>query len=190
MMEVPVKNVRKFAVEPKMLVLWLGMVSMFMGFGAFTSAYIVRQADGNWLDFKLPSFFTVSSVIIVLSSITMHWAYLSAKRNNLGYLKTALGVTIVLGIGFLGAQLFAYNQMMNIGLYLVGNASSSFVYVISLMHGLHIIAGILVLFFTFVSALRYKIHSKSLLGIKLATTFWHFLGAVWIYLFIFLNLYH
>ena len=65
------------AMQPKKFALWLFIVSIVMLFAALTSAYIVKQADGNWLSFELPSAFLLSSVIIVISSITMQMAYFS-----------------------------------------------------------------------------------------------------------------
>src|SRR5688500_10991553 len=87
--------------NPKKFALWLFMVSVIMIFGALTSAYIVRQAEGNWLDFEMPMMFWVTSAIILASSVTMHWAYLSAKKDNHEMTKVAMVITVILGVGFL-----------------------------------------------------------------------------------------
>jgi cytochrome c oxidase subunit III len=87
-------------VEPRKFTLWLLIIGMSMLFMAFTSAYIVRSAEGNWFNFPLPTVFLYSTVIIVLSSITMVMAYRAAKKDELSQLKLGLILTIVLGVLF------------------------------------------------------------------------------------------
>src|SRR5437762_6062634 len=80
--------------------LWLGIISMTMLFAGLTSAYIVRQGEGKWVQFAMPALFKVSTALILLSSITMQWSVASIKRNNKKNLKIALSLTVLLGIGF------------------------------------------------------------------------------------------
>jgi cytochrome c oxidase subunit 3 len=171
--------------HPKEFLMWTFLVSVFMIFAGFTSGYVVRRADGNWLEFVLPAGFFWSTIVVLLSSVTMQWAVVMARRDRLEKVKIAIGVTILLGIGFIFAQLNAYGQLVNMGLFLVGNPSSSFLYIITGMHALHIVSAIIVLFVIFANVYQYKVHSKSLMGIRLASIFWHFLGALWIYLYVF-----
>jgi len=118
------------AMQPKKFALWLFIVSIVMLFAALTSAYIVKQADGNWLSFDLPSAFILSSVIIVTSSITMHLAYLSAKKDELGKVKSMLMLTVLLGISFLFTQYYSWSQLVANDVFFVSNyASGSFIYV-------------------------------------------------------------
>lgn len=179
-------NAKKFA-------LWLFMVSVGMLFAALTSAYIVRQAEGNWLLFDLPSLFWVNSGIILVSSITMQWAYVSAKRDNLEAVKLAISITTVLGILFLVGQVMAWRQMVTNDIFMVNATaaavSGSFVYILSGLHAAHIIGGIIFLLMVLVSTFRYKIHSKNLNQLEMCATYWHFLGGLWLYLFVFLLLY-
>src|SRR5688572_10074780 len=91
---------RPLSMHPKKFALWLFLVTIFMIFAALSSAYIVRQADGNWLLFDLPNLFFITTMVILVSSGTMHWAYLSVKKDNLETAKLAIGITTVLGIGF------------------------------------------------------------------------------------------
>lgn len=186
-----VEEARKpLSMNPKKFALWLFIGSVVMVFAALTSAYIVRQAEGNWMTFDLPSLFWVNTGIIILSSVTMHWAYLSAKGDDLVTTKLALSLTTVLGLGFLVGQYMAWGQMVDANVYLVndraGAVSGSFVYVISGLHGLHIVSGIIFLLIVLVATLRYKIHSKNLARMEMCVTYWHFLGGLWLYLFLFL----
>ena len=82
------------------ILLWLAMVSMVMLFAGLTSAYVVRQAEGNWTHFEIPVPFFISTILIVASSATMQWAYKSVKNNDLQKLRTGLLITLPLGFGF------------------------------------------------------------------------------------------
>lgn len=174
--------------QPKKFALWLFIVTVIMIFAALTSAYIVRQSDGNWVIFDLPNLFLITTGIILVSSATMHWTYLSVKKDNFESAKLAIVITTILGIAFLVGQYMAWGEMVKNSIYLVGNPSGSFVYVISGLHGLHIIGGIVFLLIVMVSIFGAKIHSKNLLRIEMCATYWHFLDGLWLYLFVFLLL--
>ena len=176
------------SMHPKKFALWLFMVTVVMLFAAFTSAYIVRQADGDWLEFALPQAFWMTSGIIIVSSITMHWAYVSAKKDNLDAVKLAMGITTLLGITFLVGQFMAWGELVDRNVYFVGNPAGSFVYVFSGLHGVHLIGGVIFLLIVLIQTFRYKVHAKSLDQIEMCATYWHFLDGLWLYLFIFLLL--
>jgi cytochrome c oxidase subunit 3 len=176
------------SMHPKKFALWLFMVTVVMLFAAFTSAYIVRQSEGNWLQFELPPAFWITSGVIILSSITMHWAYLSAKKDNLDTVKLAMGITTVLGIAFLIGQFIAWGELVESNVYFVGNPAGSFVYVFSGLHGVHLLGGVVFLIIVLIQTFRYKIHAKSLDQIEMCATYWHFLDGLWLYLFLFLLL--
>lgn len=176
------------AMHPKKFALWIFIASVIMIFAALTSAYIVRQSDGNWRVFELPDSFWITSAIIFVSSLTMHWAYLSAKRDNLETAKLAISITTLLGIAFLIGQFLAWGDLVKANVYFVGNPSGSFVYVLSGLHGLHIVGGVVFLLFVLVATFRYKVHSRSLAQIEMCATYWHFLDGLWLYLFVFLLL--
>jgi len=188
-----VEEARKpLGMNPKKFALWLFMVSIGMLFAALTSAYIVRQAEGNWMMFDLPPLFWVNTIIILTSSVTMHAAYLAARNNKTDMVKVLVGATLALGVAFLIGQWMAWEQLLAENVHLVGiNASAvsgSFVYVLSGLHGAHIISGIVFLLIVLVSAYRLTIHSGNLLQIEMCTTYWHFLDGLWLYLFVFLLL--
>ncbi len=180
---------KTLAMNPKKFAMWLFIGSVVMLFASLTSAYIVRQAEGNWLYFELPSILTVSTIVILLSSVTMQVAYWAAKRDRLEMVKILVTVTSVLGLTFLILQFEGWKALVANQVYLVGNPSGSFLYVITGLHGLHLISAIVFLLIVLVSTYRYRIHSKSLTQIEMCTTYWHFLGGLWLYLFVFLLLY-
>jgi len=179
---------KPLAMHPKKFALWIFIASVIMIFAALTSAYIVRQSDGNWMMFDLPNTFWVTSAIILISSGTMHWAYLAAKKDNLEVTKIAISITSVLGLAFLVGQYIAWGDLVKRNVYFVGNPSGSFVYVLSGLHGMHIIGGVVFLLIVLVATFRYKVHSRSLAQMEMCATYWHFLDGLWLYLFVFLLL--
>ena len=180
-------------VHPLKFSLWLIIISIVMMFGAFTSAYIVRREEGNWLEFDLPSMFLINTVLILLSSVTMQWAYFAAKKNNLSLVKIMVILTMGLGIAFLYGQLNAWGELVSNNVYFGGadsNPAGSFLYVLTGVHGFHLITGLIFLFMVLIASLKYKVHSKNMLRIQLCTTYWHFLGGLWLYLYFFLQVNH
>ena len=177
------------AMNPKKFGMWLFIGSVVMLFASLTSAYIVRQAEGNWLFFELPGILTISTGVILLSSVTMQLAFWEAKKDNLQRVKALVTITTVLGVAFLVLQFYGWKALVAAQVYLVGNPSGSFLYVITGLHGFHIISAIIFLLLVLVSTFRFKVHSKNLLQIEMCTTYWHFLGGLWLYLFVFLLLY-
>lgn len=180
------------SMNPKKFALWLFIVSVCMLFGAWVSAYLVKRGEAGWSSFELPRQFWMNTLVMIVSSGTMVWAHRAVKGDKLEQAKLALVVTTVLGVAFLIGQWQAWGQMVEMNHYFAGsgsNSSSSFIYVMTGFHGLHIISGIVVLLIALVAIFRYKVHSRNMLRIELCSTYWHFLGALWLSLFVFLLLY-
>ncbi|RYC67773.1 MULTISPECIES: cytochrome c oxidase subunit 3 [Spirosoma] len=178
------------SMNPRKFILWLFIVSIIMLFAAMTSAYLVRRAEGNWLEYTIPPIFSYSSVVLVLSSLTMHWAYVSAKKDNFNSLRTAITITFALGMAFLYMQFQGWVELVEQKVFFVGNPAGSFMYIFTGLHGFHLISGLIVLVFALVAAFRLRIHAKSLNQIEIAATYWHFLDILWLYLFFFLVYFH
>lgn len=180
--------------NPKRLLMWLYIGSMVMLFAALTSALLVSMADnkahGRWVDFSLPDSFIISTILVVLSSGTLHWAYLGAKSEKFSQLTNGLWITVLLGIAFLTSQFIAFSELVAKKIFIVGSVSGSFVYVITGFHGLHLFAAIIALIVMLIKAIQFKIRKQKMLGLELATIFWHSLGILWIYLYIFLSNYY
>lgn len=174
------------SINPKVFTMWLFIVSIIMLFAAFTSAYLVRKAEGNWVEFAMPSLFTYSTGVLILSSLSMHYSLLAAKKDQFNALRISISITFVLGLLFLVMQFYGWIQLVEMNVFFVGNPSGSFVYVLSGLHGLHLVSGLIVLIFALVAAFRLKINAKQLTQINICATYWHFLDALWLYLFVFL----
>ncbi len=180
---------RPLAMNPKKFALWLFMVSVLMVFAGLTSAYLVRRGEGDWFLFELPQLFWITSGLILASSISMVYALWSAKKDNLEGLKIGIVTTFVLGVGFLIGQWYAWADLVAINAHFTGgNVSSSFIYVLTGFHGLHIVSGLVFLIIVMVSTFTFKVHSRNLNQLQMCATYWHFLGVLWLYLFVFLLL--
>lgn len=178
------------SMHPKKFAMWLLIVSIIMAFAGLTSAFIVRQSEGNWLEYDLPVIFWYTTGIIILSSLCLQWAYRSAKKDQLDNLKIGLGITTLLGLAFLVGQWYSWVSLVEMDVYFVGNPGGSFLYVITGLHALHLVSGVIFLIIVLISSYNYKVHSKRLVKLEMCVTYWHFLGGLWVYLFLFLLFNH
>lgn len=178
--------------HPQKFVLWLTLVGSVMLFMGLTSAYIVRMGDGNWYHFSPPTLFLISTIVILVSSITMYWAYRSAKNDELSQMKMTLWLTFALGLVFVFLQIKGWQAMTAEGLTMVNTdgskISASFVYMLSFVHLAHILGGLIFLLVVISRAKKGLIHKKNTLIISNCHTFWHFIGFLWVYLYLFLYL--
>ena len=168
--------------------LWISMISMTMMFAGLTSAYVVSKAREDWVSFELPSAFYISTLFILMSSLSIFLAKKTLFKGDQGKTTSLLALTLLLGIGFVFYQFNGFNQLIEAGLYTTGpqsNVASSFLYVITGAHLLHIFAGIIVLSRVLYRNMTGKYTVKDHLGFSLGSIFWHFVDALWVYLFIF-----
>jgi cytochrome c oxidase subunit III len=177
---------RKKSAKP---LLWIGIVSIIMLFSGLTSAYVVRADNGNWLVFELPSIAIISTAIIITSSLTMFLAQMAIKKDRLKATSLYLFITFVLGIAFAYTQYLGWKELTLQGIYFMGkysNASGSFLYLIALVHLLHLVGGLIALLITLFKSVKKRYSSADYQGIELSAIYWHFLDLLWIYLFLFL----
>ncbi|GAB3524922.1 cytochrome c oxidase subunit 3 [Emticicia fontis] len=165
---------------------WLFIITIIMLFASQTSAYLVRRAEGNWVEFDIPQIFWFSTVVLLISSVSMHFSLQAAKKNNQAMLKTAVAITFAFGLAFLAMQYLGWQNLQQQGVFLKGNPSGSFFYVFTGLHMAHLLIGLGILIGTFIMAFRMKIDSKNTLLVEVCATAWHFLDLLWVYLFVFL----
>jgi cytochrome c oxidase subunit 3 len=177
-------------VRAKKMMLWFGIISLIMSFAGLTSAFIVSSSREDWLsDFVLPSSFTYSTLIIFLSSIFLYAAKQTLKKNQATTTTSLLIGSFVLGIAFIYSQILGFNQIIDSGYNFTGptsNITMSYVYIIAVVHILHVVAGIICLVVVIINQLNKKYSAEDRLGFDLASTFWHFVDVLWLYLFFFL----
>jgi cytochrome c oxidase subunit 3 len=169
------------------LALWVGIATIIMMFGAFTSAYIVRRAAGNWYEFKLPDIFLFNTLVIIASSVTLHFAFRAFKNGREKAYKRLLLATFVLGIAFVVLQYQGWLAMTAMGATFTTNPSTSFVYVISGVHAAHVLGGVaaLIVALTHAYYLPFKPTFRRTLRFDLVVNYWHFVDLLWVYLVVF-----
>jgi len=171
------------------MMLWFAIGSIIMMFAGLTSAYVISKNRPDWLtDFTLPSAFFISTVLIILSSITIHFAKTGIKKGAHRNGTLLLAATLVLGIAFVIFQFRGFSQIIENGYYFTGsesNITTSFLYVITFAHIVHVFAGLIVLITVIYNHYKKKYISGQTLGLELGAAFWHFLDLLWVYLILF-----
>ncbi len=166
----------------------VGLAPVVMFFVAFTSAYIVRQGlGGDWRSTVLPPILWVNTVILLASSFTVEQARRRAVLVDVGRDGKDrglpwLGVTLILGLGFLTGQWMAWGQLAAQGVYVSTNPSSSFLYLLTGSHALHLGGGILALLYAAAAFVFGRPAATRRIVVDVAAWYWHFMDALWIYI--------
>ena len=172
---------------------WVAMASILMLFTALSSAYIVRAASSSdWQPLAMPRILLLSSVLLLISSGTLESARRKLKHAASNAYRSRLLLTVVLGVGFLVSQLIAWRQLAKQGVYIASNPHSSFFYVFTAAHGVHLLGGLTALGYLSLRN-RAPLEDKSAMAISKAqakadavTLYWHFMDFLWLYLFVLL----
>jgi cytochrome c oxidase subunit 3 len=192
--------------------LFFGLASVVMLFVGFTSAYIVRQGVtsldprtgtevSDWRPISLPPLLWANTVILLASSFTLHRARRRLGRQvSRSRARTAsplvidergsvpwLAITVVLGAGFLAGQLLAWKQLGQQGVLINTNPSSSFFYVLTGTHGLHLLGGVVALLYAAATSLLHKPLLTRFVVVDGTTIYWHFMDFLWLYIFALLH---
>lgn len=173
-------------IHPHKFTLWVAIASIMMMFIGLTSAYIVRESQANFLDFKLPLAFWYSTAAIIASSVTMWMAVKKFKNREMASYKKLITVTFILGLLFVALQALGFWELYKTGLILQTNVSVSFLYVIVMLHALHVVGGVLALLVMFIKTYRTKVKSYNPVPVEVMATYWHFVDFLWLYLLVFL----
>ena len=172
------------------MMLWFGIGSLIMTFAGLTSAFIVSKNREDWVDnFDIPEAFYLSLFLIIGSSISLIFAKKLLMRNEKNIVSGLILSAIILGVFFIISQFVGFNQIMSNGYHFTGPTStinSSFIFLIAFLHILHVAVGLIALIVVFIKNLKGAYHMNNVTGFELASTFWHFVDILWIYLLIFL----
>jgi len=174
------------ATTPARIAVWLLVGAITALFAAFTSTYLVRRGEADWRVGPLPPVLWLTTATILASSITLQQARRHGQRAAMTGLRTWLVVTTLLGLAFLAGQLLAWRQLVAAGIYLATNPHSSFFYLLTGAHGLHLTGGIGALLYAVRRAPAAATASAALDVTDPVATYWHFLTGLWIYLFVIL----
>lgn len=175
-------------IHPHKFTLWVAMGSIVMMFAALTSAYIVKKNQSSWLEFDLPKIFWLSTFTILISSITIYLAGKAFRAREMSRYRFLITLTAILGVLFIAMQWIGFGDLERRNIALVGeksNSAASFLFVITGLHMVHVLGGVIALLVLFIRAFSVKWKNYNALPIELVGTYWHFVDVLWIYLFIF-----
>jgi cytochrome c oxidase subunit III len=184
--------------EPLHFMLWLGIGGSVLVFTVLLSLYIIRQTSADWQTMPLPGVFWLSTLVIVLSSLSIHEASDAFHKERFQIYRICMGTTLFLGLAFTTLQFFGWLQLIEQKIFIDESPAASFIYLLSGLHLLHIVVGLVFLTLLFRDAIRnrtyvdsfiYSVNPPNQLRLKLMTIYWHFVDVLWIILFFFL-LYH
>ena len=173
--------------------MWVGLASVAMMFTSLSSAYIVRSASSDdWSTLPMPTVLLASTALLIGSSATLEIARRKLKAALSEPYTKWLALTVILGLGFLVAQIFAWRQLAQKGIFLATNPHSSFFYLLTGAHAVHLVGGLLGLTFLWLRSRRHVVETTLVARRRAATDavsiYWHFMDALWIYLFLLLFL--
>ena len=170
---------------PMGLMVLLATVTML--FAAFTAAILMRRTGADWVPVTLPQIVWANTVVILLSSVALEGARRSVRRG--GDVRVSgrwLGVAGLLGIVFLAGQILAWRMLVTQGVFLPSSPHAAFFYMLSAVHGAHVVGGIGAVTWTFRRTVAGAYSAANYTGLTHAAIYWHFVGAVWLYLLIIL----
>lgn len=174
----------------KKMMLWFGIISLVMSFAGWTSAFVVSSSREDWMkDFVLPNAFLISTILVVLSSVTFILSKRALQNSQRQKATVLLLVTFGLGVAFILNQFFGFQEIINMGYNFTGptsNVTMSYIYLIAMVHILHVIVGLICILVVIYNHFKQKYTADNMLGFELAATFWHFIDILWVYLFLFL----
>lgn len=173
---------RRPLMDPGALALWVFLSTVVMLFAAFASAYLIRRTGLDWTPVALPPVLWINTFLLAASSVALE----KARRGRDGRPQASwVGMALLLGLLFLAGQGAAWVELARRGILVRTGPYSSFLYILSGLHGIHLTGGILFLSVTLWTMLRRE-SVQSWRRLRLCTTYWHFLGALWLFLFLLL----
>jgi cytochrome c oxidase subunit III len=175
-----------YSPPPSSTAIWVVLFSITMTFAAFTSALIVRQGSAlDWRHFTLPSILYGNTVLLLASSVTLEVArrrvasFMGGLKSQVERPARWLYVTLILGLCFVAGQYAAWLQLKAEGFYLATNPSSSFFYVLTAAHALHVLGGLGGMIYVIRKLSKFRLRRSTL---DAASHYWHFMDALWLYL--------
>lgn len=184
---------RDDAIEPSKfrIGMWVAMASIMMLFVSLTSAYVLRQSQGlgdrrDWLPLQMPRVLWLTTALLLLSSTSIEMARRALRHNRFGWFRLLICLTTLLGFAFLAGQLRAWIVLVGQGVFIYSHPHSSFFYILTSLHAIHLLGGIVALLIVTVAAMRLRITRSKRNAVDVTVMYWHFMDLLWIYLFVLL----
>ncbi len=167
--------------------IFLAAAGIFMFFMALASSYIVRKGEGDWKPVQLPAVLWLNTAVLVASSVTLERARKFLKVWDARNFGLWWGITTLLGIAFLVGQVMAWRQLAAAGVYVSTNPASSFFYLLTGAHGVHLLGGVLALIYVAVRGWKYARVTRATAA-DVTGIYWHFMDGLWVFLLLLLHL--
>lgn len=159
------------------------IATVVMLFAAFTSAYLIRRDMAGWQSIEMPGILWFNTALLLLSSLSFERGYHAMRSGNARQFFRFLTLTVILGGGFLAGQIVAWKELSAQGIFLSSNPHSAFFYILSGLHGLHLIGGLVFLTYLATRFFQHPERARMLNVVQAARMYWHFLGLMWLFLF-------
>ena len=177
-----------FPISKGQIGVWILLTAIIMLFAGLTSAYIVLRGVPTWQNIALPSLLWPNTAVLLMSSLAIEFSRRAARKDQLQSMKRWLAVGGVFGLAFLVGQLAAWRQLVNAGVYLPSTLQSSFFYILTGLHGLHLLGGVIAMGVVMSGAMKNRLTAFNHEPLKLCAMYWHVMDALWVYLFLLLLL--
>jgi cytochrome c oxidase subunit 3 len=170
--------------------MWFALTGIVMLFAAFTSALVVRKGMSfDWVPVRVPRILWLNTCVLLMSSAALELSRRSLRAGTAKAFTRWLAAALVLGLGFLAGQLIAWRELAARGIYLASNPGSSFFYVLTAAHGFHLLGGVVALAYVVVRARPIALGEARRTPVDVTAIYWHFMDALWIYVFFVLMTY-
>lgn len=171
-------------VDTRQLGLWAFLATVTMLFAGFTSAILVRRASTDWQPIPLPGLLWMNTAVLLLSSFTIERARALLGKERGREARAWLSITAALGLLFLFGQFGVWRHLVSLGVYLPSSPHSSFFYILTGAHAVHLLGGVLAMLYLLARVLLSASAPVRSSVINLCATYWHFVDGLWIYLFV------
>jgi cytochrome c oxidase subunit 3 len=170
--------------------MWFALTGIVMLFAAFTSALVVRKGMSfDWVPVRVPPILWLNTLVLLASSAALELSRRSLRAGAAKAFVRWLAAALVLGLGFLAGQLIAWRELAARGIYLASNPGSSFFYVLTAVHGFHLLGGVVALAYVVFRARPIAIGLARRTPLDVTAIYWHFMDVLWIYVFFVLMTY-
>jgi cytochrome c oxidase subunit 3 len=169
------------------IAIWIAIISIAMLFLALTVVMVARAAESSdWVHTTIPPLLYFNTLVLVASSFTFELSKRSLKKEAANHFVRWLYLTTGLGITFIAGQLVAWRELAAQGIYITTNPSSSFLYLLTAAHGIHLLGGILALLYLAFRTRKIILNPRKRIAVEITATYWHFMDALWLYLLVLL----
>jgi len=168
--------------------MWMALVAIVMLFAAFTSALVVRKGgSSDWISIAIPPILYFNTAVLFASSVALEISRRGLAAGLASRFKVWLYTTAFLGLSFIAGQFVAWRQLAFRGVYLSTNPSSSFFYLLTAAHGLHLLGGVAALFYLVWRSPQLAAGLKKRISVDVTALYWHFMDGLWIYILLLLT---